>query len=90
MAAQLGYPVILKAKAGGGGKGIRAVHNDVRVLQEEGAAHWTELGSQAGTTTRPEPLFMYICKKVPYCAVTALQAPAPVLHGMPPVQCAIV
>lgn len=30
---QIGYPVMLKASWGGGGKGIRKVHSDEEVLQ---------------------------------------------------------
>ncbi len=32
LANKLGYPVILKAKAGGGGKGMRICHSDVRLV----------------------------------------------------------
>ncbi len=32
MAKKIGYPVILKAKAGGGGKGMRICHSDVRLV----------------------------------------------------------
>jgi len=32
LANKLGYPVILKAKAGGGGKGMRICHSDVRLI----------------------------------------------------------
>lgn len=32
-AAQIGYPVMIKAKAGGGGKGMRLVHNDEQLCQ---------------------------------------------------------
>jgi len=31
-AKKIGYPVILKAKAGGGGKGMRVCHSDVRLI----------------------------------------------------------
>jgi len=31
-AKKMGYPVILKAKAGGGGKGMRVCHSDVRLV----------------------------------------------------------
>jgi acetyl-CoA carboxylase biotin carboxylase subunit len=33
IAHKLGYPVILKATAGGGGRGIRVVHNDASLVQ---------------------------------------------------------
>ena len=33
MAAKLGYPVIIKAVAGGGGRGMRIAHNDDEVIQ---------------------------------------------------------
>ncbi len=33
LAHKLGYPVILKASAGGGGRGIRVVHNDASLVQ---------------------------------------------------------
>ena len=33
MAAKLGYPVIIKAVAGGGGRGMRIAHNDEEVIQ---------------------------------------------------------
>lgn len=32
LAKKMGYPVILKAKAGGGGKGMRVCHSDVRLV----------------------------------------------------------
>lgn len=31
-AAQIGYPLLIKASAGGGGKGMRVVHNDAELL----------------------------------------------------------
>ncbi len=33
MARQIGYPVLIKAVAGGGGKGMRMAHNDVSLVQ---------------------------------------------------------
>ncbi|MDR0533032.1 MAG: acetyl-CoA carboxylase biotin carboxylase subunit [Verrucomicrobiales bacterium] len=33
VAKKIGYPVMIKAVAGGGGKGMRAVHNDVSLVQ---------------------------------------------------------
>jgi acetyl-CoA carboxylase, biotin carboxylase subunit len=30
---QIGYPVMIKAKAGGGGRGMRPVHNDISLVQ---------------------------------------------------------
>ncbi|MHC4247722.1 MAG: acetyl-CoA carboxylase biotin carboxylase subunit [Planctomycetota bacterium] len=38
VAHQIGYPVLLKAAAGGGGRGMRAVHNDATLLSAIGAA----------------------------------------------------
>lgn len=38
LAHQMGYPVILKASAGGGGKGMRVVHNDASLIQSFHAA----------------------------------------------------
>lgn len=32
LAKKMGYPIILKAKAGGGGKGMRVCHSDVRLV----------------------------------------------------------
>lgn len=37
-AKKIGYPVILKAAAGGGGKGMRICHNDVRLTSAFGTA----------------------------------------------------
>ena len=34
LASQIGYPVILKATAGGGGRGIRVVHDEEELLKE--------------------------------------------------------
>jgi len=38
LANQLGYPVIIKAAAGGGGRGMRVVHNDMSLRSALGAA----------------------------------------------------
>ena len=38
-AAEVGYPVILKATAGGGGKGMRVVWNESEIEKEIGRAH---------------------------------------------------
>ncbi|PTX99994.1 acetyl-CoA carboxylase biotin carboxylase subunit [Verrucomicrobia bacterium LW23] len=38
VAAQIGYPVIIKAVAGGGGRGMRPAHNDVSLVQGFNAA----------------------------------------------------
>ncbi len=37
-AAELGYPVLIKAAAGGGGRGIRIVHSERELIQSLGAA----------------------------------------------------
>jgi acetyl-CoA carboxylase biotin carboxylase subunit len=42
LARRMGYPVVLKAIAGGGGKGMRVVNNDA-----EFAAAWRDAGSEA-------------------------------------------
>lgn len=42
LAASMGYPVVLKAVAGGGGKGMRVVHNDA-----EFTAGWRDAASEA-------------------------------------------
>jgi acetyl-CoA carboxylase biotin carboxylase subunit len=38
LAGQIGYPVIIKAVAGGGGRGMRVVHNDISLRTALGAA----------------------------------------------------
>ena len=38
LAREMGYPVILKASAGGGGKGMRVVHNDASLIKSFHAA----------------------------------------------------
>ncbi len=38
LAHEMGYPVIIKATAGGGGKGMRVVHNDASLVQSFHAA----------------------------------------------------
>ena len=44
LAHDMGYPVIIKASAGGGGKGMRVVHNDASLVQGyHAAAHEAEM-----------------------------------------------
>ncbi len=49
-AAEIGYPVIVKATAGGGGKGMRVVHSEeelvhaIRLAQQEAAANFGNPG----------------------------------------------
>ena len=49
LAHKMGYPVIIKASAGGGGKGMRVVHNDPSLVQSFHAArHEAELAFSCG------------------------------------------
>ena len=44
LAREMGYPVIIKATAGGGGKGLRVVHNNASLVQSyHAAAHEAEM-----------------------------------------------
>ena len=50
IAHQVGYPVMIKAAGGGGGRGMRAAHNDVSLVQNFLAAQ-AEAGAAFGNNT---------------------------------------
>ncbi|HEV8385320.1 MAG TPA: biotin carboxylase N-terminal domain-containing protein, partial [Candidatus Acidoferrales bacterium] len=53
IAREMGYPVLLKAVAGGGGKGMRLVLNDPEL-----AAAWRDAGSEAANAFGDERLYL--------------------------------
>ncbi|MDD3581824.1 MAG: acetyl-CoA carboxylase biotin carboxylase subunit [Desulfobacca sp.] len=52
-AARIGYPLLIKAKAGGGGRGMRLVHNDDELLRGLGSAR-----SEAQKTFGDETVYL--------------------------------
>ncbi len=73
IADKIGYPVIIKAAAGGGGRGMRAAHNDVSL--QAGLRQ-----AQAEAENAFKDATVYIEKYVEYCRHVEVQVLAD-LHG---------